>query len=106
MLLTRTFSFDPIMCVMCYIGPKTPSNPANGIIFSTFIFFCRGCIVGGFLAQLVQEKPIEGCVRAGSYAALAQLLLHLVLSFVHVRMAKLINTKLKLRLQVSYGCTF
>ncbi|KAL2533626.1 Adenosine kinase 2 [Abeliophyllum distichum] len=25
--------------------------------------------VGGFLSQLVQEKPIEECVRAGSYAA-------------------------------------
>lgn len=25
--------------------------------------------VGGFLSQLVQEKPIEDCVRAGCYAA-------------------------------------
>ena len=25
--------------------------------------------VGGFLSQLVQEKPIEDCVRAGTYAA-------------------------------------
>ncbi|XP_038709968.1 adenosine kinase 1-like [Tripterygium wilfordii] len=25
--------------------------------------------VGGFLSQLVQEKPIEECVRAGNYAA-------------------------------------
>lgn len=25
--------------------------------------------VGGFLSQLVQEKPIEECVRAGCYAS-------------------------------------
>ena len=25
--------------------------------------------VGGFLSQLVQEKPIEDCVKAGCYAA-------------------------------------
>ncbi|KAJ6901840.1 hypothetical protein NC651_019577 [Populus alba x Populus x berolinensis] len=37
---------------------KRPENWALGDAF-----------VGGFLSQLVQEKPIEDCVRAGCYAA-------------------------------------
>lgn len=31
--------------------------------------FAGDAFVGGFLSQLVQEKPIEDCVRAGCYAA-------------------------------------
>lgn len=31
--------------------------------------FVGDAFVGGFLSQLVQEKPIEECVRAGTYAA-------------------------------------
>lgn len=36
-----------------------------------FIYFVSlgDAFVGGFLSQLVQEKPIEECVRAGCYAS-------------------------------------
>lgn len=36
----------------------------------TLLTFVSGdAFVGGFLSQLVQEKPVEDCVRAGCYAA-------------------------------------
>lgn len=35
----------------------------------TFTFVAGDAFVGGFLSQLVQEKPIEDCVKAGCYAA-------------------------------------
>ena len=35
-----------------------------------FYFIPADAFVGGFLSQLVQEKPIEDCVRAGCYAAI------------------------------------
>ena len=40
-------------------------------IFSYCVSFCFSgdAFVGGFLSQLVQEKPIEDCVRAGCYAS-------------------------------------
>lgn len=31
--------------------------------------FVGDAFVGGFLAQLVQEKPIADCVKAGCYAS-------------------------------------
>lgn len=34
-----------------------------------YIVLVGDAFVGGFLSQLVQEKPIEDCVRAGCYAA-------------------------------------
>ena len=34
-----------------------------------FPCFVGDAFVGGFLSQLVQEKPIEDCVRAGCYAS-------------------------------------
>lgn len=36
----------------------------------TLLTFVSGdAFVGGFLSQLVQEKPVEDCVRTGCYAA-------------------------------------
>lgn len=36
----------------------------------TLLTFVSGdAFVGGFLSQLLQEKPVEDCVRAGCYAA-------------------------------------
>lgn len=38
--------------------------------FDVFILTLIGdAFVGGFLSQLVQEKPIAECVRAGCYAS-------------------------------------
>lgn len=39
-------------------------------IFSNLLF-AGDAFVGGFLSQLVHEKSIEDCVRAGCYAAYA-----------------------------------
>jgi adenosine kinase len=41
----------------------------QSIIYIFSFDFIGDAFVGGFLAQLVQEKPIEECVRAGCYAA-------------------------------------
>jgi fructose-1-phosphate kinase PfkB-like protein len=45
------------------INVDTPFN-----IFSNLLF-AGDAFVGGFLSQLVHEKSIEDCVRAGCYAA-------------------------------------
>lgn len=38
-------------------------------LYTFFYVFAGDAFVGGFISQLVQEKPIEECVRAGCYAA-------------------------------------
>lgn len=37
--------------------------------YFAFTFVLGDAFVGGFLSQLVQEKPIEDCVKAGCYAS-------------------------------------
>jgi fructose-1-phosphate kinase PfkB-like protein len=41
----------------------------HGLFYINAVFVAGDAFVGGFLSQLVQEKPIEDCVRAGCYAS-------------------------------------
>jgi hypothetical protein len=52
-----------------FLHPNFDVNLLQSIIYIFSFDFIGDAFVGGFLAQLVQEKPIEECVRAGCYAA-------------------------------------
>lgn len=39
------------------------------LLLLLLLLFSGDAFVGGFLSQLVVEKPIETCVKAGIYAA-------------------------------------
>lgn len=41
----------------------------DGLVFINSLFVAGDAFVGGFLSQLVLERPIEDCVRAGCYAS-------------------------------------
>jgi len=48
------------------VGDKQDVDFVSSLLF---FFFVGDAFVGGFLSQLIQEKPIEECVRGGCYAA-------------------------------------
>lgn len=48
----------------------TKSVCVLGLVLINFFVYVPGdAFVGGFLSQLVLDKPIEDCVKAGCYAA-------------------------------------
>lgn len=49
--------------------PKCLRKLVKLIMYLCCFAFVGDAFVGGFLSQLVKEKPIEECVRAGCYAA-------------------------------------
>lgn len=48
---------------------KTLPNHHTNAKFNWIFLSAGDAFVGGFLSQLVQQKPIQECVRAGCYAA-------------------------------------
>lgn len=41
----------------------------DDLVYIKSLFVAGDAFVGGFLSQLVRERPIEDCVRAGCYAS-------------------------------------